>query len=593
MSDEQPIHEVGARRRRREIREARERERAAQRERESAVRRLSNSSTADEPTPALFDQETTTPKDKRKERSASGQRDFVSRKERRRPQTQENQAVPPATPTPAPQQPEPQTGQPAPQPSISPAPATPFEEVVAPSRSAVSPEAEHYEELEDHSYDEGYPGEYDEFGEWDPEYHDEHIDHDEDGAPVLVGASGYGRGYQTVAPMEGRMSRNLLRQRRAKRRRRNITLLITVVGFIAVMGFLVWFIRDMFTDDTVYDYDTVAGDTVEFEIVQNDGLDSITTRLVQEEIVASSDAFRDAIGELDSEPVPQPGTVELREQMPAEDAVTELFGADAGGDYIDIATGWTIDEALQQVATRTGISMAELQEYNENPQHFGLPEEAENLEGFIAPGEYEDIPLDAEAEEVLQMLVQPTFDRLEEAGITDPDEQWETVIVASLITAEANNSITEERPREERLEDYRIMAGAIHNRIDNPDHEGIEGLLQIDAAVNYGLGLTGDLHFPEEERLNESNEYNTYVHPGLPPGPIAAPIGDTITAAADPADTNAYFWVTVNPVTGETRFNETYAEHEDDVDEFLEFCSDNPGACGPADVEAAEDELDG
>ncbi|TLP79393.1 endolytic transglycosylase MltG [Nesterenkonia sphaerica] len=633
MSDEQSP-EVGSRRRRREIRESRERERAAQRERESAVRRLSSSSTAsgaaEESTgrgPNLFDQETTTPKDERRSTPASTGRTtaagasakpepgspspgFRSRRERRQ-QTQEHPAVPPvsqAQRTQAPEKPsrqQPATGAAAVPPSAAPAldtqtpsrtdgapepeqipmtgsPSTPFEEVVAPP-SARSPE---YDQLPpEYDYDEH------EELDWDEAYDEDHLDHDEHGTPILVSASGYGRGYQTVAPVEGRVNHALLRKRRAKRRRRNITLTVALLGFATLMVAFVMIVQSLLGGDEIADYETVAGDEVEFQIYPNEGLASIQNRLVDEEIIAGPEAFQEALEDLDPEANYHAETLTMREQMPAAEAVEVIFGDGQQVGYININAGFRLDDTLDAIAEGAQIPREDLRELNEDPQQFGLPDQAEDLEGFLAAGEYEP-PVDASAEDIIQMIVDPTLERLEDLGVTDPDEQWETIIIASLITAEANNTISDERPREERLEDYRIMAGAIENRLE-PDQTETDGLLQIDAAVNYGIGLSGDLHFPEEERLNAENEYNTYVHPGLPPGPIGVPVADTVTAAADPAETGAFYWVTVNPITGETRFNETYAAHQEDTEEFLEFCRENEGACGPGDVDAAEDEFDG
>jgi UPF0755 protein len=655
VSDEQ-TPEVGSRRRRREIRESRERERAARRERESAVRRLSSSSTgatapatpngSAESSPNLFDQETTTPKNERRNAATRAMpaasagtpasagssilgQVFRSRRERRlrtqqnptgassrpneradsvssaqradypqasqshpEPATQSD-AVPPTSATAVEEQTRrgsENAAQPAP--SAAPAapsrsPSTPFEDVVAP-RSAASPE---YEQPE---YEYEY-GDHDEFG-WDGFYDDEdfdddeYFDHDEHGAPFLVGASDYGRGYQTVVPAEGRVNRNLLLRRKAKRRRRNITLAVALLGFATLMIAFVMIVQSLLGGDEVADYDTVAGDEVEFEIYPNEGLASIQNRLVDEEIIAGTEAFQEALTELDPEASYHAETLTMREQMPAADAVEVIFGDGEQVGYININAGFRLDDTLDAIATGAQIPQEELRELNENPQQFGVPDQAEDLEGFLAAGEYEPA-VDASAEEIIQMMVDPTLERLEEVGVTDPDAQWEAIITASLITAEANNTISEERSRDERLEDYRIMAGAIDNRLE-PDQTETDGLLQIDAAVNYGIGLSGDLHFPEEERLNADNEYNTYVHTGLPPGPIAVPVSDTITAAADPAETDAFYWVTVNPITGETRFNEDLAGHEDDTEEFLQFCSENEGACGPGDVDAAEDEFD-
>nr|WP_232532838.1 endolytic transglycosylase MltG [Nesterenkonia alkaliphila] len=360
------------------------------------------------------------------------------------------------------------------------------------------------------------------------------------------------------------------------------------------MFWLVTFLQGIFEQGEVADYDQVAGESVEFEIYPDEGLASVQQRLVDEGIVASPEAFQQALADLEPGAVHHDGTYPLREQMPAAEAVEVIFAQREGQATFSVPLGSRQDEVFELIAgvQELDITVEELQELAEDPQQFGLPEQAESLEGFLAGGDH-FFEYEATAEEVLQELISSTFRVLEENGVTDPDEQWETIIVASLITAEANNNYDpEERTRDERYEDYRIMAGAIQNRINNPDHDGIGGLLQIDAAVHYGSGRTGDLHFSDEDRLDEDNEYNTYVHPGLPPGPIGTPIWDTIRAAANPADTDYFYWVTVNPNTGETEFNRTHDEHLEDVAVFNQFCEDNPGACSPADEQAAEEELE-
>lgn len=632
MSDEQPP-EVGSRRRRREIREARERARTAQRENESAVRRMSASSADDElpgeTSPALFDQETQTPKDERARRPKRVQHsettgEITSRRELRRLRTQQtpiqqpasgpetaSESAPsagsasgPAAPSQSPERaddsvepaestaaagPDPaqsgEAGLPTPVSAAS-SPSTPFEQVVAPHSA---PSDDLYEEIdEDGQYyvddlHEEQWAEYEDSPEDWEEYPEGHIEHDEDGTPVLVEASGFGRGYQTLAPTEGRMSRSALKRRLAKRRRRNVTLSIALAGFaVLVIGFVL-IVRSVLGGGGEYDYDSQAGGTISFGVVEGDGLESVANRLVDEEIIASREAFLDSLNELDNDPILQPGNFEMREEMPAEDAVAALFEDGEASHYFNLNEGSRVNDALSAMAESTGINMQELEALNADPQQFGLPEDAESLEGYLAAGEYRPA-LDATAEEVIEMAVEPTFEYFEELGISDEEEQWRTVIIASLITAEANHG---------EPDDYPVIAGAIENRLQ-PDNSETDGLLQIDAAVNYGLeGETG-LHFTEEDRLDDSNPYNTYQNEGLPPGPIAAPTRDTMEAAANPADTEYFYWVTVNIVTGETRFNETYEQHQEDVEEFLRWCSeeDEDDLCGTGEVEAAEDQID-
>ncbi|HLS46033.1 MAG TPA: endolytic transglycosylase MltG, partial [Ornithinicoccus sp.] len=80
------------------------------------------------------------------------------------------------------------------------------------------------------------------------------------------------------------------------------------------------------------------------------------------------------------------------------------------------------------------------------------------------------------------------------------------------------------------------------------------------------------------QRQNDS-PYNTYVHEGLPPGPINSPGEAAIRAAMEPAPGDWLYFVTVNPSTGETKFAETWEEHQVNVGEFQDWCADNPDSC--------------
>ena len=99
----------------------------------------------------------------------------------------------------------------------------------------------------------------------------------------------------------------------------------------------------------------------------------------------------------------------------------------------------------------------------------------------------------------------------------------EIMTIASLVQAEGRGS------------DMPKVARVIYNRLDGPgDQGGTNGLLQIDATVNYALGRTGVVAVTTEETQNTQSPYNTYLHPGLPPGPIDSPGDAAIKAALAP-----------------------------------------------------------
>src|SRR6476661_7380166 len=101
----------------------------------------------------------------------------------------------------------------------------------------------------------------------------------------------------------------------------------------------------------------------------------------------------------------------------------------------------------------------------------------------------------------------------------------EIMTIASLIQAEGRGS------------DMAKVGRVIYNRLDGPgDKQGTNGLLQIDATVNFALDRKGVVAVTTDEAHNTQSPYNTYIHPGLPPGPINSPGDEAIKAAVHPAD---------------------------------------------------------
>ena len=89
--------------------------------------------------------------------------------------------------------------------------------------------------------------------------------------------------------------------------------------------------------------------------------------------------------------------------------------------------------------------------------------------------------------------------------------------------------------------------------------------LETDPTVIYGIpDFDGNLRRRDLE--NRENPYNTYVIPGLPPGPIASPGRDALLAVVEPAETEDLLFVSRND--GTHRFSRTFAEHELAVNEF-------------------------
>jgi UPF0755 protein len=88
-------------------------------------------------------------------------------------------------------------------------------------------------------------------------------------------------------------------------------------------------------------------------------------------------------------------------------------------------------------------------------------------------------------------------------------------------------------------------------------------LLQCDPTIIYGLGENFDGNLRRSHLQDASNPYNTYVHPGLPPGPICSPGKASLQAAASPEE-HGFFYFVARP-DGSHQFSRTLREHNNAV----------------------------
>ena len=183
-----------------------------------------------------------------------------------------------------------------------------------------------------------------------------------------------------------------------------------------------------------------------------------------------------------------------------------------------------------------------------------LDPDASSVEGYLYPETY-SFPSRTSAKQVVEAMVSRFRAVVAAIEKEVPRGQWplslrETVILASLVESEAATAV--ERP---------LVASVYFNRI----RRGM--LLQCDPTVIYALEREGryrgrlllvDLKFP--------SSYNTYVHPGLPPGPIMNPGFPSLRAAVQPPPTPSLFFV--RTVDGRHKFSTTLAEHNRAVAEY-------------------------
>ncbi|HYI34226.1 MAG TPA: endolytic transglycosylase MltG, partial [Glaciibacter sp.] len=290
--------------------------------------------------------------------------------------------------------------------------------------------------------------------------------------------------------------------------------------------------------------------------------EDIANALVEQDVVKSYDAFYSLLLKETPAPIFQPGAYQLKTEMSARSALDALLDpANKLEQTVVVPEGTAAVDVLQSLSEGTEIPLADLQAAAADLASFGLPPEARTLEGFLFPATYTFTP-GITAHDAIKTLVDRQFEALDEAGVA-PDKRWTTIVVASLIQREAGL-----RP------DYYKVARVFFNRLDPSLWES--GLLQSDATVTYGTGNTHLATTTDAERADAGNPFNTYVHPGLPVGPISNPGDLAIDAAVNPADGPWLYFVTWNLDSGETIFSSTLEEHEAAVDKWLAWMEDHP-----------------
>ena len=403
----------------------------------------------------------------------------------------------------------------------------------------------HHEEYQHHDFqgDAAHHGHFHDDGAHHADLHHEEAHHE-----LLPGAS--------ALPVVAKPSKKV------RRRRRLLALFLTLAVFITAVAVGAQFLKPLLGSDKPSDFPGPGTGEVQVSVQPGEGTSSVASTLEDQRVVANADTFLQAFSA--SGGVLSPGDYTFRTEMKNTDAVAVLLGKDKTKViYFALSAGLRIGESLQAISEGSGVSVQELKALSDQPAQFGLPANAKNLEGFLAPGEHR-LPLGTSARDILQTLVDVTVDELVSQGITDPAKQYEAVIVASIVQAEGGQA------------DYGDVAGAIYNRLKPNDQTG--GFLQVDSAVTYGLG-TRSFNFTDEQRRDKSNPYNTYANPGLPPGPIGSPGKTAIDAAAKPKTNNYLYWVTINLDTEETKFSSTLSEHNVYVEQYNAWCMDNPGRC--------------
>ena len=279
-----------------------------------------------------------------------------------------------------------------------------------------------------------------------------------------------------------------------------------------------------------------GNDTYTVTIEEGDGVFKIASKLKKAGLIELKgffvlyEIFTGAKKDID------PGTYELNTSMDYRSLVNNMYDPDArrraqeGLVLLTIPEGYTVQQIVDLLAENKISTKEELIDAVSNFD-FGeeypfidssLNGQINRLEGYLFPDTYE---FSTEKSAVYAIDTMLTNFNIEKEAIGDYEER-------------AN------------------ISSVFHNRLEGDNGE-VGNALQSDATIHYAMALMGleDKDFSTDL----DSPYNTYLHGGLPVGPICNPSLASIRAAVNPNDTDYYYFAYGKD--GVSHFFRTFNEH--------------------------------
>jgi uncharacterized YceG family protein len=306
------------------------------------------------------------------------------------------------------------------------------------------------------------------------------------------------------------------------------------------------------------DYTGAGTGKVEFVVPQNSALSDLGPALVQAGVIMEVRPFDSAAAAATGASDLQPGVYLLHHHMSAALAVSYLLSAAHRiKDQVTVVEGLRATQIAQLLSSKTGIPVKQFTQIIDHPPaSLGLPKWAgKTAEGFLFPDTYALLPKET-ALHILQTMVNEFNQQVSSTGanlVADARKvnltPRQVLVIASLVQYEGNGT------------DF----GKISRLIDNRLNAGMK--LQFDSTVFYAMNKYGTSITTAEESY--PSPYNTYLHTGLPPGPIDSPGLKAIQAALHPPHGGwLYFITNVRSKAHTTLFTSSYAQFQQWQQEF-------------------------
>jgi UPF0755 protein len=296
---------------------------------------------------------------------------------------------------------------------------------------------------------------------------------------------------------------------------------------------------------------------VVFVVEPGETAGDIALRLKRLGLITDAELFRQLAHYEKADSKLEAGRYELRANMTMGEIIEALQHGRLQEIAVTIPEGWRAEQIAEMLAEEVGVDNEEfLDLVAQGRRYFDYeflqdrPPEA-GLEGFLFPDTYL-LPIQPTALDTIERML-ANFDQrftveMRQAAVEQEMTIYQVVTLASIVEREA--VVAEERP---------VIAGVFLNRLE----EGMN--LDSCPTVQYALGYQEDagqwwktpLTLEELDHVN--SPYNTYLHRGLPPGPICNPGLASIQAVLEPVETDYLYFLAKGD--GSHAFATTFEEH--------------------------------
>ncbi|HVY27166.1 MAG TPA: endolytic transglycosylase MltG [Polyangiaceae bacterium] len=315
-----------------------------------------------------------------------------------------------------------------------------------------------------------------------------------------------------------------------------------------------------------------TGQVQHFEVLPEESTGSLVGRLAQAGLTSSPRWLGAYLRVLNPSFTAAPGRHVVRDDLSARELVRRLARAPGRGTaHVIVPEGFNhvqLAERLQLLGVCDAEDFRRAVLDAKHARELGIP--ADSAEGYLWPATYE-LLADSNPSAVVSVLVTEAQKRLQQlrtelsAQFLAVQNQYglsphEVVVLASVLEKEAAKA--DEKP---------LIASVFLNRLLDPTFRPLR-MLQSDPTAIYGCLVQEPMPAgcsvgrPTPAMLRDAtNLYNTYRHPGLPPGPISSPGEGALRAVLSPAKTDYLYFVAQGG--GRHRFSRTFSEHRGAIEQ--------------------------